>query len=328
MTVANNLTTKIQSTETDNLGRWAKIRFFAKGGLLTAYSLYRPNPGSLSSSGANTVWMQHYRQQSKTNKTVNPRKQFIDGLIVDIHKEQAMQAKVLLSGNFNEDPRDEEENGLLHLMTECSLSNVFEVFKNHLPSTRDNNRSIDHFLVSSDLMKHVTKAGYLPDESSFTSDHSGLFIDLSPQIVDTKNAPISQPKNRKLKMSNPIKVAKYVDLVLTQFQHHNIEKRVEHIIDHLKTKPFTPEIGEKLNKIDKHISEMMLQAESQISPDSTPYAYSGELDTQMRTVRLIKKFIDKQSQKYAVETYANTEMEEKAAKLSRLPLEDLPDLLI
>ena len=74
MTVANNLTTKIQSTETDNLGRWAKIRFFAKGGLLTAYSLYRPNPGSLSSSGANMVWMQHYRQQSKTNKTMNPRK--------------------------------------------------------------------------------------------------------------------------------------------------------------------------------------------------------------------------------------------------------------
>ena len=210
-------------------------------------------------------------------------------------------------------------------MTECSL---IETFKDYLPSTRENSRSIDHFLVRDDLMQFVTKAGRLPDESSFTSDHSGLFIDLSPKILDTKNAPITQPKNRKLKMSNPIKVAKYVELVLTQFQHHNIERRVEKLDEELKTKPFCERIGKQLNQLDQHISEIMLQSEDKLSPDSAPYAYSVELDTQMRTVRLIKKFIDKQNQKYSIETYANTEMEEIAAYISGLPLDQLPELLI
>ena len=47
-------------------------------------------------------------------------------------------------------------------------------------------------------------------------------------------------------------------------------------------------IGKQLNQLDQHISEIMLQSEDKLSPDSTPYAYSVELDTQMRTVRLIK----------------------------------------
>ena len=42
MTVANNLTTKIQSTETDPLGRWAKIRFFCQRG--PSHSIYPISP--------------------------------------------------------------------------------------------------------------------------------------------------------------------------------------------------------------------------------------------------------------------------------------------
>ena len=56
--VANSLTTKIQSTSSDSLGRWTKIRFFAKNSALVVYSVYRPNPSTLSTTGINSSWMQ------------------------------------------------------------------------------------------------------------------------------------------------------------------------------------------------------------------------------------------------------------------------------
>ena len=83
--VANGLTSKIQSFETDSLDRWTKTRFFAKNGIFTIYTIYRPNPGSLRSSGVNSTWMQQYRALNNNSTTIiDPRAQFIDYIIDDI----------------------------------------------------------------------------------------------------------------------------------------------------------------------------------------------------------------------------------------------------
>ena len=82
--VANNLTTKIQSTSSDFLGRWTKIRFFAKKGAVVVYTVYRPNPATLASAGVNSSWMQQYRHLSKTDTKVDPRSRLISDLIDEI----------------------------------------------------------------------------------------------------------------------------------------------------------------------------------------------------------------------------------------------------
>ena len=132
MTVAaNSLTTKIQSTSSDYLGRWAKVRFFAKKGALAVYSVYRPNPSSLSTACVNSSWMQQYRFLSKSDKTVDPRQQLISDLIKDVNLEQNMNSKMIILGDFNEDISDNETSGIKDLMEKNRTSTNFPRIENN-----------------------------------------------------------------------------------------------------------------------------------------------------------------------------------------------------
>ena len=244
---ANSLTTKINTVTNDKLGRWSKTKKIAKKGYLVIYTIYRPNPGSLRNSGINSVWMQQYRALSKNNSEVDPRKQFIEDITNDILQEQAMNAQIIVAGDFNEYPRE----GL--------TDNAFETVKSHLPSTRSNHRSIDHFLVSPSVIPHITRLGILPDETGFTSDHAGLFLDVAPTILATKNNPIPSPKLRKLKLYNRIKVDQYIKYVLHQFDCHNIIGKVKDLHAYLKDHAFDPSAGIRLNAIDKQVTDIMLR---------------------------------------------------------------------
>ena len=83
-----------------------------------------------------------------------------------------------------------------------------------------------------------------------------------------------------------------------------------------------------LNKIDKQVTEIMLRSESKLSPDDTPYAYSAELDRQMRIVRLIKKLQPYEKNNYALETYVNSDFEDVAVDLVRMSQTELNDTLL
>ena len=324
---ANSLTTKINTVTNDKLGRWSKTKFFAKKGYLVIYSIYRPNPGSLDTSGINSAWMQQYRALCKNNSEVDPRKQFIEDIINDILQEQAMNAKIIVAGDFNEDPRDGLPDGILQLMEKCTLVNAFETVKSHLPSTRSNHRSIDHFLVSSSVIPHITRLGLIPDETGFTSDHAGLFLDVAPTILATKNNSIPPPKLRKLKLYNRIKVDQYIKYVLHQFDCHNIIEKVKDLHAYLKEHSFDSSVGQRLNALDEQVTDIMLRSEDKLSPDYTPYEHSEELDRQMRIVRLIKALKKKQNKNYAVETYVNSDLQDVAAEILYMPPEKLPEIL-
>ena len=228
-----------------------------------------------------------------------------------------------MAGDFNEDPRDAQLEGMNKLMESCSLRNVFQEVKGHTPSTRNNTRAIDHFLISDDILHLVTQAGVLPDETSFTSDHAGLFIDLSPQVLECKNQPIIPPKQRKLKMYNRPKVQQYIDYVLEQFEAHNIVQRIRNLLEETKTQGFSELTGILLDKIDQQVTEIMLRSEDRLSPDNTPYAYSTDIDNQMRTVRLIKKLKDAAHKNFPLETYVNQDLEAVAMEVLKMTPEQM-----
>ena len=64
---------------------------------------------------------------------------------------------------------------------------------------------------------------------------------------------------------------------------------MQNIFKDVKSNGFTETIGMDFNKLDSQVTEIMLRSEDRLSPDDTPYAYSEDLDRQMRIVRLIKK---------------------------------------
>jgi len=187
-TITNTMTTKIKNATSDYMGRWTKINFFATGGTVAIYTIYRPNPSSLRQAGGETVWMQQQRILEKEKDKENPRKQLILDLIGDIKANNKNNTtEVILLGDFNEDPRDNEDDGLHMLMGTCNLINVFEERFQTLPSTRNNERAIDHILVTPGILRSVRTAGLIPKDIGFSnSDHQGIFIDLKPSVLDTK----------------------------------------------------------------------------------------------------------------------------------------------
>ena len=271
--------------------------------------------------------MQQYRSLCKKNSKADPRQQFIEDIIQDILLEQAMQGKIIIAGDFNEDPTEEKLDGISNIMEICDLNNAFETVKSHMPSTRSNNRAIGHFLVSPEIIAHITRMGVLPDETGFTSDHAGLFLDLSPQVSETKNNPITPLKLRKLKLYNRVKVQQYVDYVLGQFESHDIIQNLKDLHKYAKENTFDETAGIRLNTIDKQVTDIMLRSEDKLSPDSTPYEYGEDLDRQMRIVRLIKALEKKQNQPHPVETYVNTDLQDVAAEILHLPVEKMPEIL-
>ena len=53
----------------------------------------------------------------------------------------------ILAGDFNEDFKDNEQGGIQDLLDVCNLVSAFDYKHGYSPSTRENSRSMDHFLV-------------------------------------------------------------------------------------------------------------------------------------------------------------------------------------
>ena len=248
--VTNTMTTKIKTSSKDYLGRWTKVSFFATKGTVCIYTIYRPNKSSKSQAGGETVWMQQQRILEQEKDKTEPRSKLIKDLVQDIQNEKQMGTTgIIIAGNFNEDPRDNEELGLNHLMDACNLTNVFESLYDILPSTRNNTRSIDHVLISTHLISKVSKAGIVPKDIGFCkSDHQALFVDIHPSILDTKNIPLLPTSQRKLRFGNAPKVEWYNLKVLERAHDHNIQKRVHNLFKSIREEGFTDDIKSELEK--------------------------------------------------------------------------------
>lgn len=167
-----------------------------------------------------------------------------------------------------------------------------------MSSIRNNNRAIDHFYISDELVHLVTQA--------------------VQQLKDTKNAPIPPAKQRKLKCYNKPNVQEYINYVLEQFESNSVMKRIKNLQQQIKDEGFTEESGVMLNKLDKQVTDITLHSENKLSPDETPFEYSVELERQMRIVRLIKRLQDQANKKFPLEIYVNVDIEDVAEELPRM----------
>ena len=259
-----NLTTKIKSFKSDKLGRWTKLEFHAKKGSVSVYTIYRPNKSSIKQAGCETVWMQQKRALTKMKIDTDPREQFIIDLINDMKAKVGENNHIIIAGDFNEDMEDNEPGGIQHLMDECNLVNGFHMRYGTCPSTRYNNRAIDHILVSPAIQRKVTRAGVVPKEIGFsTSDHQALFMDFHPSTLDTRNIPMQPAPRRKLRMHDAPKVEWYIQQVLDKANNQNIHSRLLSLQTDISMDGFIEKHKQTLEKIDTTMTAIMLQVEDQ-----------------------------------------------------------------
>ena len=213
-------------------------------------------------------------------------------------------------------------------MSVTGLVQVFQEIKSHVPSTRGNNRAIDHVFISPSLLPFVSQAGLVPEELCFASDHITLFLDINARMLETNNTPIPPAPHRKLKMHNVPNVNKYIKAVTYQMKCQNIINRLQRIDSHVKDFGFDEIATNDLEKIDATMTQLMLKAENDLAPSHTKYAFSTELLKQMRRVRLIKTFINQHENNFPLESFVTESMEDEAVQYMHLSLSELEEALV
>jgi hypothetical protein len=121
---------------------------------------------------------------------------------------------------------------------------------------------IDFMLVSSDIIPYVSKAGIIPFNGYYESDHRALFIDVDlPRILKgMPHDPISR-NNRAISSTIPWKVEKYQQYVFQECKATKIFSRAKAFEIRNKGIPMTPELHKELDAMDLEMTAIQLEAE-------------------------------------------------------------------
>jgi len=286
-TCMQSMPSRIKTTFRDPLGRFTKLVFQAKGNRdISLYNVYRPNPGSPSTSGIDTVWMQQWVQLKDDHDPCDPRRICITELINQVQKDLEKNVYPILLGDFNEDISKDTGYGIKDLMSSCNLVQAYQETLGFIPSSRQKARSVFHVLVYRPLLKYVTRLGILPTESGFhTSDHVPLYVDFHKDLFDYKESPIVSPDYRKLKVYDSPSVEKYVCYVKNQMHHHNILSRFLNLQDYIKIYSFDESAELELELLDSQMTQIRLRAEKKLKPSPSRFKNATKMQIQVHRIR-------------------------------------------
>jgi len=290
----NSLPSRIKTSKSDEYGRYTKTVFQAKGDyFISLYNIYRPNPGSASTSGIDTVWMQQYQCFRNHNKDLDPREEFIKDVINDIQKDQENNIFPILVGDFNEDIHRDTGYGIKDLMHSCHLKQIYQELQQEIPSSRLNHRSVFHILVSTKLVQFVERLGVLPLESGFhKSDHRPFYIDhFHKDMFKSRDNPFHHQSIRKLKMYDSPSVEKYICFVKEQMNHHNIIQRFLNLKDYIKSFQFDESAQAELDLLDRQMTDIRIRSENKLRPDPTRFKNATPMQLQVERIRHLQFII-------------------------------------
>jgi len=288
---ANHVTPRIIASVSDRYGRWTKTTIQVKRRNIVIFNTYRTHMKTLEMAGRDTPWMQQWTaHRESTGEDSDPRYLHIDDLIADIQCAQDNEDYVLVIGDFNEDLSDSDHNGIKKLQDQCRLVQAYEYIVGITPSSRQNNRKIFHTFMSPELIQYVRKIGVCTENDGFVlSDHIPFFLDLKSELFDTKIQPVLPLSSRILRMYDVIKVSEYVKLVLEQFRHHNICKRLDKLKEFIKSHGFNQEAMCSLEKLDSHVTQIRIHCEKGLIKKPTQYKYTDIAKNQVTKIRLLQR---------------------------------------
>ena len=135
--------------------------------------------------------------------------------------------------------------------------------KNRPPTISGSSQTIDHILVSQNVLEHLVGAGQLVKNSTFISDHPALFIQLDDSVLNSTTHSIPT-KPRTLHTKDNAAMEAYLEELKHQFSQNNIQNRVKEHME-IPVTHWHPEHTMKYNKLDEHITKLMLFSEKKCS---------------------------------------------------------------
>lgn len=121
---------------------------------------------------------------------------------------------------------------------------------------------IDYILVTPDIIHYINKAGILPFNGYYESDHRALFIDIDLHRVlrGMPHDPIARDQ-RAISSKIPWKVEKYQKFLHKACTESNIFSRAKQFEEKYAHTQLTPSLHQELEQIDAELTAIQLEAE-------------------------------------------------------------------
>ena len=283
----------------DPCGRWVWQEFGDSHCNTRIHTFYRVINGSVDTSGSTTAWAQQKLYFDHKAKSGNPRVLAVDDMVGEVRGLISNGYNIIINGDFNESilsPEKLNEKleavGLYNLMTH-------HLDTKELPRTFNRGKSaIHHIYVTRHILENIHRAGYAPFDEGFVTDHRGIFFDISDEILfPNDNLNIVHHEFRKLKSNDPKSVEKYLKQLDEDWTAHKILQKYKKLCQDFKNNGITDENVMNLNKLDQHITEIMISAERKCTHITSkhPEHWSPALATAIKKKKVWKKERKKRS---------------------------------
>jgi hypothetical protein len=254
------------------LSRWIGHMYRLDGTrTLSVITAYRPCKQSTTDTGQ--IITATHQQQSllydDTGTVMDPRQVFMDDLTTLLQTiEENPNNSYILMWDANESIED-TTGAITKLMRETTITDVFSHIANKkcdIPTYTRGSKRIDFIFTSQNLLPYIKKTGYLAFYEANDSDHRGGFIDLEDSIID-KKVELKRPPRRNIGSKCKKKIIyRYKQEIHRQFCIHRIHERAEELRNQATCNPITPELLEKLIRLDNQITEIVPAAEGSQVP--------------------------------------------------------------
>lgn len=282
---------RIQDRGTDpwKMGRWSYVSYSGsiQGPGLLIITGYRPGKRS-TPGGPKTAWAQQKTMLLKLGRESSPEVAFLEDMKTWLRQYKQPRQEVLLCIDANE--QWQEEAGIVTFAREMDLKNINCAFG--LKATHPNiakvskSTTIDYCLGSANLLQYIRYAASAPYDLEVLGDHRGIVLDIDIQKLFNEDMIQEDITSRKLVLSNPQAVEKYLLEVDTKFMKQNIYQRSQTLMKKVTSGSLSPQrILDLYNKLDREVYGICQKAEKYCRPAwAGKYAWSPALAKAIKTV--------------------------------------------
>ena len=213
MVAAGNVTGRIQSQQSDSLGRWVSQTFQgASGRRITIVSAYQV-VSDVVVPGTTTAAAQQQSLLIQRNDPIQaPRKAFRRDLARYLQECKSAGDEIMLLGDFNEVMGDDPD-GMTFIAHKLELFDMMSSRHPYQPPVTYSRgrRCLDYGLATPLVIQAITRCGYEPFHFRHPSDHRAYYFDLDVNLLfRTQIQQLSKFKPRTLYSTNVRQVSEYI----------------------------------------------------------------------------------------------------------------------
>jgi hypothetical protein len=228
------------------MGRWTgAIYKISTNSRLFVITGYRVCETKISSDKSLSSYAQQYTMMlEKGIEKPNPRKQFCLDMIAFIRSLNITDKDYLVLAMDANTGNEKGMGDTQEILDRCNLVDLYtEKHEDYqeFPTHENGSKKIDYLLCTRNLVKHITKVGYLHYEEAFESDHRAVFCDISEDIlINTPEPTIERVRMIGTNSTNE-EGENYIRHLYNKIDEHKIFEKAELLFNKITTENHSKE---------------------------------------------------------------------------------------